>query len=202
MDNRLIAMVAIVGASIFGGSMYAIGGSFVATDYTSINSSTGITGHVILTVYDEFGNIKHYSQSDNTIVNLGENCIAEYMFNVVTACTGTAVTNPFNTIYLGSGTPTLTTAHGTVTVMATPRDTLEDLAPGITVSTGAPPGDAASDAEVTIETTFTGTARTYTEVALGNDDSPTPDFFAYQNMADATVGSSDSVKVTWVITIN
>jgi len=198
MDKKLIAMVAIVGVSILGGSMYAMGVSPISTDDLSINGNTGITGHVILTVYDEFGNIKSYTQSDNTITNRGENCIAEYMFGVSTAC---AAATDFLTIILGTGlVPHTDNVHGTVTTMIDTATQRAASSATVVTSTGALPTDGNSDAEVTIETTFTGNTATYTEVALANGING--DFFAYQDMADATVGDADSVKVTWVITIN
>ena len=189
-----VALIAAVG--VF--TLAVTSDSFVESSALSV-AGPALLGHVTYTVYDENGSIKSYSQSDNTITNSGENCVAEYLFGGDFGCTETAGA-AFDTILLGTGTPTATTAHGTSTGVVTPSVTQADLAVGVSqASSGAPPGAGASSAIAVVETTFTGNTATFTEAALMAGS--TGDILAYQNMADAVVTTGDSLKVTWTVTI-
>jgi len=204
MNNRLIAMVAIVGVSILGTSIIAIGeispiANFVAADAPYSNGVASLSGHVTITVFDEFGNIRSYSQGDNAIVNVGESCIAEYLFGVVASGNCTPVLGDYTTLALGTGVAITATNQGTRTALVTPADTLAGSVSSTTVSSGTDETAGASAEVVTIETTFSPGARTYTEASLVS--AANADMLAYQDMADATLGASDSVKVSWAITI-
>jgi len=69
--------------------------SVQATEQTQVQtgSSVGIgSGHFTVTVRDEFGTVKSVSQSDNDIMNTGENCVAKMIFRHPTnAGTGVCV---------------------------------------------------------------------------------------------------------------
>ena len=58
---------------------------FVAsTTDTKATNQMGMFGHITLTATDPDGKIISYIQTDNIIVNVGENCVAESLFNVTT----------------------------------------------------------------------------------------------------------------------
>ena len=61
----------------------------------------GILGHVEYKVHDASGNIVQYKQGDNVVVNDGEDCVAEYVFGVGTACSQSTV---FDYIGIGNST--------------------------------------------------------------------------------------------------
>ena len=48
---------------------------------TSSITSGYMTGHIVLTAHDADGNIKAYRQSDNIIVNQGEDCAIRHLFS-------------------------------------------------------------------------------------------------------------------------
>jgi len=63
-----------------------------------------LMGHLELIVKDPEGNIKSYSQSDNVIVNNGENCTLKLLFQSVTGAAGNDVCTGANTVgfrYIG-----------------------------------------------------------------------------------------------------
>jgi hypothetical protein len=109
-----LAMYGIVFAAAMALGMVFVSGFsqplFVAstTDAKAV-SQMGIFGHITLTATDPDGKIISYIQTDNLIVNRGENCVAETMFNVTTdgnnACIGKGVTTDrFTFIAIGNGT--------------------------------------------------------------------------------------------------
>ncbi len=84
-----LAMFGILFAAAMALGMVSISGFsqplFVAsTDMKAVNHM-GMMGHITLTATDQDGNILSYIQTDNLIVNVGENCVAESIFNVTTA---------------------------------------------------------------------------------------------------------------------
>ena len=83
-----LAMFGILFAAAMALGMISISGFsqslFVAsTDMKAVNHM-GMMGHITLTATDQDGNILSYIQTDNLIVNVGENCTAESLFNVTT----------------------------------------------------------------------------------------------------------------------
>jgi len=84
-----LAMYGIVFAAAMALGMVFVSGfsqsMFVAsTTDTKAASQMGIFGHITLTATDPDGKITSYIQTDNLIVNVGENCVAESLFNVTT----------------------------------------------------------------------------------------------------------------------
>jgi len=83
-----LAMFGILFAAAMTLGMVSVSGFsqslFVAsTDMKAVNHM-GMMGHITLTATDQDGNILSYIQTDNLIVNVGENCTAESLFNVTT----------------------------------------------------------------------------------------------------------------------
>jgi len=84
-----LAMYGIVFAAAMALGMVFVSGfsqsMFVAsTTDAKVASQMGIFGHITLTATDPDGIITSYIQTDNLIVNVGENCVAESLFNVTT----------------------------------------------------------------------------------------------------------------------
>ena len=80
-----------------------------STPETKVDSNVGIFGHITLTATNPDGKIISYIQTDNLIVNRGENCVAESLFNVTTGgddeCIGEGITEDgFTFIAIGNGT--------------------------------------------------------------------------------------------------
>ena len=102
----LVAVIAVV-AGLTG--VTALGDiSFVENDVSS--QSAPISGHVIIQVTDDEGNIKAYMQTDNIITADAKRCTGELLFGVTTSCVSSATA--FDDIELSSDTfaETATTA--------------------------------------------------------------------------------------------
>ena len=111
----VLGIALTVVAGLFSSTIFGLAGT--KNDAQTSASATGlITGHVITTVRDAAGNIKEYRQSDNQVLNQGENCAAKMLFGGsggagagTTVCTGTN-TSGFTFIEVGNSTQTVTSA--------------------------------------------------------------------------------------------
>ena len=84
--------------------------SFVTMKAASEIHETGqMIGHVTYELRGADGNIKHYSQSDNVIVDVGTDCAATAIFDITDASTICALgtDNGFSFIAIGNSTNTL-----------------------------------------------------------------------------------------------
>jgi len=83
-----VAMFGIIFVAAMALGMVSISGFsqplFVASTDMKAENQMNMMGHITFTATDQDGNILSYIQTDNLIVNVGENCVAESMFDVNT----------------------------------------------------------------------------------------------------------------------
>lgn len=177
-----------------------------------------MSGHVETVVRDSDGNIKEYRQSDNVIVNTGENCVAKLLFQDdgagaglgsgtgTTVCVG-ALNQPWNVIALGnSSTAASGTQSGLLTEHTASGLTRKISAVTFTNATTATGGTTSTDrAVVSLTKTFTNgspNSQTVGESGLYNSTSyGAGGLFARQQFSAITLSSGDSLTVTWTINI-
>ena len=99
-------LVALVGAVI---ALGALSATMAFTDFdlsansiSPMKSTAMMMGHVTLTAYDQDGNIIAYRQTDNTVLDLGDNCMTEIIFVVSSGGTCTQA-SAFTGIGIGVG---------------------------------------------------------------------------------------------------
>jgi len=159
-----LGLIAAVGISP---STYAVLGSS-----DNVIEKSGFLGHITITVTDPEGNIVQYLQTDNTVVNDGENCANELLFGATnTNCPSTA--GLFNDISWGTGSTTGTVIVTDLSVFK------EKLAAASVIATGTAIGIGDNSAQTTLSaSTVLLQISTVTEAALieGTND----DMFAYQ----------------------
>ena len=204
-----LAMYGIVFAAAMALGMVFVSGfsqsMFLAsTPETKIDSNVGIFGHITLTATNPDGKIISYIQTDNLIVNRGENCVAETMFNVTTmgdnACIGKGITTDrFTFIAIGNGTVSIDVSD---TKLAQEVNRTQDIDPDVDSSSGT--GDpGASRALVTLTAEFTaGEAVTIEESgifdAAGKDAG---NMLARKTFDPISLAKDDKLTVEWEITI-
>jgi len=187
---------AIVLGVILVGSIATVNMAFVQNNEFSANSlktTAGIMGHVTLTATDEDGNIIAYRQTDNTIVNEGQNCIAEALFGVSFQCFD--ATSVYKIIHIGTDST------------GGKSEALSRLAAyhAVTGGTVGQPTSALanSGAFVTIQAAFFDVNAVIGEAALRNDiDSNVGDTLALQAFADINLGPTDDLTIDWTITVD
>ena len=189
---------------------------FVASTDTQAASHMGMLGHITLTATDSDGKIISYIQTDNVIVNIGENCVAESIFNVTTtdgthACTGTGIhtcsgagctpngvnDGGFTSIAIGTGGSTGEADDDTALVTETMRQ--KDESPSVVDSTGS----GGTSAVVTLTSVFTATGITTIDES-GIFDDPTAssgNMLARKDFTGIPLTAGDNLTVEWEITI-
>jgi len=202
--NTLVLGVSLaVVAGLFGSSTFDITG-MKSDAQTSAAANGVITGHVTTTVTDSEGNIKAYRQSDNLIVNNGENCVSKMLFKGGGAtgtgvCTG-ANTAGFNFVAIGNGTNAAADANIRLqTIQIEPG--LSTPLQGTTTLTNA---SGTTPASALISATFTnnGGPTTVRESGLFNGTNMgTSGMFARQVFTAINMNNGDSLTVQWTVNI-
>jgi len=211
------AVVGVVSANSFS-SPLAIG----AVHENQETNPFGMMGHITMTIYDSAGNLIEYRQTDNTIVNAGENCVAEAMFdvNVTTGadsdnCLGSGISGNSNGfadggyrfIQIGSGSTggdDSAEDDGALLIPYTvsTMGIQEDLSPSLdNPSSGT---GANSAAVVTISANFTATADGQDVNESGLFDKSASfqqNMLARQGFSNVTLNTGDELTVEWEITI-
>jgi hypothetical protein len=200
-----IGLVAIGG--LFGSAIFGITGT--KSNMEASTAATGlITGHVVTTLTDSDGNVIAYRQSDNIIVNNGENCVAKLLFQASTGGAGTTVCTGSNTTgfrFIAIGTGTGSAAADNVGLGTARTDgTLAPKAATITWTNSTGTGGG-SQATVVLSTTFTnnsGGTVAISESGLFNSTSVnTGGMFARQQFSAVNMNVNDQLTVTWTVNI-
>jgi len=218
-----LAMYGIVFAAAMALGMVFVSGFsqplFVAstTDAKAANQM-GMFGHITLTATDPDGKITSYIQTDNIIVNVGENCVAESLFNVTTSdatyqCSGqgthggvsggTNILNGvadggFTYIAIGNATGTNKEGAGNVTLaheVNIPRE--KDTDPEISESNDVNPA-----AVVTLTGVFIAPAD-MTDIDESGifDADEDGNMLARKTFTTITLAQDDKLTVEWMITL-
>ena len=187
---------------------------FVAsTDMKAVNHM-GMMGHITLTATDQDGNILSYIQTDNLIVNVGENCVAESIFNVTTAnaflCDGVGAhiggngvaDGGFTFIAIGTNNTAVAATDQALGNSTSEVSRIKANSTSIVDSTGTQAGGN-SKAVVTLTGIFTATGTpTITESgifdkAMAADEN----MLARQTFTGIPLTVGDKLTVEWEITI-
>ena len=214
--TTLVLGVALtVVAGLFSSTIFGLIGT---SDNAKASTATSalITGHVTTEVRDALGNIKEYRQSDNTIVNGGENCVGKLLFGAAggdTVTTGTC-TGEFNAgfRFIGIGNYT-TNVNGTNTALGQEyRSSVPSLArtavgaASVTMSNSTGATGSTSQQTVTLSDTWTCThcsnGLIVRESGLFNSTNVNNSYmFARQTFSSITLNNNDSLTVTWTVNI-
>ena len=197
METKQIGLLGVIVAMSL--AFVAIGVSatpLLIAEPISTQSSGWISGHVTTTVYDDDGNIKHYFQSDNAVLDNGEDCAIEALFdsdgtgncNVALGATG------FNFIAIGTGAQavavTQTGLQGTESARTQDADCTFIAAAG-----GAQAG------QCLLSATFTELSTTIEESAV-YDAAGGANAFARQLTGTISLATADTLQVDWTFTID
>ena len=203
--------------------------SFVTMKAASdIHETSQMIGHVTYELRGADGNIKHYVQSDNVIVDLGTDCAAQAIFDTGNADVCTLGGNG-GFAFIAIGNATVSTDGGTTGALAEEDDIFLDTSDGGAASFGAGGGDEMArsliiiDADITpavgsgLDTTVSIASGPFAFTDLGSNTVVTQSGlfdsagFAAGNMfsirdippvgTGLTVTNADTLSVTWTITL-
>ena len=190
----IAAVIAISGILLSTGSVG------VSPQASTLSASPSFLGHIELVAKDANGNIKAYRQTDNIVVSVGKNCAAVNIFGVPGNSTGTAcggvTTNQFKYVGVGTGTNA-----------ATVSDTGLQLQVGNGTNVRASNGTytlintTASTPTYSIQSVFKPNAN-IAEAGIFDQNSYKGHMFARQTFTAINLGSSDTLTVTWRVTLS
>lgn len=213
MEPKTIALLGVLivagfGVGMVSSTVFATPLLLAQSEKTENSNTFGIMGHVELVAHDADGNIKQYLQTDNIIVNNGEDCLAEAMFNVTSSsCSGTGFhvggqgPGDGGFTWLGIGTNATPAAEDDTALGAETGSRLDENdtggAPSVTSSTGTGAGSVAT---VVLSEVFTPGAVTIAEAGLF-DASTGGNMLARQQFTGIPLGASDQLTVQWTVTL-
>ncbi len=204
----MVVAIGLTGANFVGGSLESTEDISVAK-YGTVEGSS-IYGHVTIVHSDPEGNILSYVQTDNAVTNQGKDCAVEHIFSAAGGlannnCVAATANDNFDVIGLTNGQSFPFDAN------ATSLNGVELTLNGLAAVAGTVSGNAAavgtdytastSGAIVDIANTFTSTAD-----AQGVDgailyNAAKDAAFAAKEFTAVTLNTSDTLAVTWTITL-
>jgi hypothetical protein len=190
----------------FGIAILAVGGIILGTSglasvspANKLSDNAMFLGHVELVAKDPDGNIKAYRQTDNIVTYVGKNCAAVRIFGAPSNATqGTACgggVNTMNWIAVGTGTAAEAATDTNMTAQTGAR--LQDTTRGLVNGTSVNP-------YVTLQQTFTPGAVTIAEAGIFDASSASngkTHMFAHKTFTGIPMGATDTLTVTWRITL-
>jgi len=198
METKHIGMfVAFAAVSLV---FFAIGASatpmLIAEPMKTQASDGWIYGHVTTTVFDEDGNIKHYAQSDNAIVDDGEDCAIRDLFDDDNGGVGACTTLGGDFSYIAIGNSATAVSVTQSALVGTEHARQQDTACAFTAAAGA-----AQAGQCVLSQSFTGLAVTVEESGI-LDAAAAGNMFARQLTGTIVLTAPDTLQVDWTFTID
>ena len=225
----MIALVAALAVTAGGLGLSLTGvfddDSIIATS----NTATGLMmGHLTIEAHDEAGDLIAYRQTDNEVVDDGEQCILKMLFGSTSAiansdgrgeytstgaCTG-ALTGAWDVIAIGTNNDSGDYAAGrtvaqqdVLVLLGNETSTTKGLERGTATTKTWTNGTGATTTKLVLSKTFTfdgagGRAHAIGESGLFN--STTADrngLLARQTFTDVSLSDGDSITITWTFTV-
>ena len=228
MNSKTTIIGLVAAIAVLSGAMgLSVTGAFSDPKLMTSNAATGfLIGHVEIEATNANGELFAYRQSDNAVVDDGEQCILKMLFgtsgmtndgrgeylattsdgsisSTVGACTG-ILTGAWDIIAIGEGT-------------TAPDDTDVILETEFTAATGAglkraeattktwTNGTGATTTKIVLKNTFTstsGSTESITESGLFNSTTVAGSgMLAHQTFTAVSLTSGDSITVTWTFTV-
>lgn len=186
--------LAIVIGVIVIGSLATVNLAFVQNNELSANtlkSTAGVLGHVTLTATDENGSVIAYRQTDNVIINKGDDCLIEDTFGAATPCGDVAAV--FDDVHIGTTQTSFT--EGTTGLTTWSKTTAGTVGVATTAS-------GTTGAQVTVTAGFLDVNASIAEAALYNSNLSSGDVLALQSFTPIVLGATDDLTIQWTVAID
>ena len=217
--TALVAALAVTS----GGLGLSLTGVFEDNNVTTTSNTVNglMMGHLVVEAHNEAGELVEYRQTDNEVVDDGEQCILKMLFATTgtsqagrgeytstTACTG-ALTNAWDVIAIGTDT---TAAADTQVILGNETGSGTNNAagmPGLERGTATTKtwtnGTGATTTKIVLSKTFTNgstESATIAESGLFNSTSnDTNGMLARQTFTGVALSTGDSITITWTFTV-
>ena len=210
--TALVAALAVTS----GGLGLSLTGVFDDNNVTTTSNTVNglMMGHLVVEAHNEAGELVAYRQSDNEVVDDGEQCILKMLFATsgttqagrgeytsTTACTG-ALTNAWDIISIGTGT---TAAADTQVLLVNETSSSDGLERGVATTKTWTNGTGSTTTKIVLSKTFTNDSpRAHTIAESGLFNSTTVDangMLARQTFTGVALSNGDSITITWTFTV-
>ena len=223
-NSTMIALVAALAVTA-GGLGLSLTGVFDDDGVIAAsNTATGLMmGHLTVEAHDEGGDLIAYRQTDNEVVDDGEQCILKMLFATTdstagrggytstTACTG-ALTGAWDVIAIGTDNDNGGYAAGqsvatqdALVLLGNETSTSVGLERGTATTKTWTNGTGATTTKLVLSKTFTADqTRTHAIGESGLFNSTTADangMLARQTFTDVSLSDGDSITITWTFTV-
>jgi hypothetical protein len=219
MTNKstLIALVAALAVTT-GGLGLSLTGVFDGLSTTQQESSNWVTsntanglmmGHLTVEAHNEVGDLTAYRQSDNAVVDDGEQCILKMLFGggantgaytSTGACTG-SLTKGWDVIAIGTNTAD---AADEQVVLGNETSSVYGLERKHATTKTWSNGTGTDLTQVVLAKTFTNGAQAHTITESGLFNSTTvagSGMLARQSFTGVALSTGDSITITWTFTV-
>ena len=166
-----------------------------------------LMGHAIIEAHDSEGNLIAYRETDNEVVDRGEQCVLKMLFGAAgpgaagtTVCTGLN-NNPWTTIAIGTNS---STSYDWRVQLLNETSGVAGLGRGVATTQTWQNGTGATATQITLSKTFTnaGSSHTITESGLFNSTTVSGSgMLARQTFSGVTLANGDSITVTWTFSV-
>ena len=166
-----------------------------------------LMGHAIIEAHDSEGNLIAYRETENEVVDRGEQCVLKMLFGAAgpgaagtTVCTGTN-DDPWTTIAIGT---TSTGTDDTQVGLLNETASVIGLTRGVATTQTWQNGTGSTATQITLSKTFTngGSAHTITESGLFNSTTVSGSgMLARQIFSGVALANGDSITVTWTFSV-
>ena len=210
--TALVAALAVTS----GGLGLSLTGVFEDNNITTTSNTVNglMMGHLTVEAHDEMGELIAYRQSDNEVVDDGEQCILKMLFATsgttqagrgeytsTGACTG-ALTNAWDTIAIGTDTTAVDDGH---VLLLNETSSSSGLERGIATTKTWTNGSGSTATKIVLSKTFTNDSpRAHTIAESGLFNSTTNDangMLARQTFTGVALSNGDSITITWTFTV-
>ena len=195
--TSIIAVGAISAAMLLG-----FDDNFSITSLNPVKSTAAMLGHVTLIATDQNGNIIGYRQTDNVIVNHGDDCLSDLIFAQSSGVTCTLVAaSMFDNISIGFGAQTTTAETTSLANYLTDGGLVSPT--GFDSAVITPAANSNAPASTLITAVFRSVGAQVTEAAIqaGSLTAGLESILAYQTFSTLPLGASDDLTVQWTVTI-
>ena len=166
-----------------------------------------LMGHAIIEAHDSEGNLIAYRETDNEVVDTGEQCVLKMLFGGggpgaagTTVCTG-ANNSPWTVIAIGD---TNSAAADTQYKLLNETSSVDGLTRGVATTQTWQNGTGSTATQITLSKTFTngGSSHTIYESGLFNSTTVAGStMLARQQFSGVTLANGDSITVTWTFSV-
>ena len=225
MNSKTTIVGLVAAIAVLSGAMgLSVTGAFSDPKLMTSNAATGfLIGHVEIEATNANGELFAYRQSDNAVVDDGEQCILKLLFATTGGggdgahaasdtdfgrgqytsdanCSG-ILTGAWDVIAIGEGT---TTPTDTDVVLQT-EYTADGLDRAVATTKTWTNGTGATTTKIVLKNTFTstsGSTESITESGLFNSTTVAGSgMLAHQTFTAVSLTSGDSITVTWTFTV-